>query len=71
MTAYSLDATLLEVAKVYLREAFICAQPTLSRVIKAALVSKFGVVDWHSKFIRYIGPSVQAFAIDDGRAFDM
>ena len=67
----TLDATLLEVAKMHLRDAFICAQPTLSRAIKAMFVSKFGAADWLSQFKSHVGHSMQAFVVDDGRAFDM
>ena len=67
----TLDATLLEVAKVHLRDAFICAQPALSRAIKAMFVSKFGAADWLSQFKSHVGHSMQAFIVDNGRAFDM
>jgi hypothetical protein len=69
------DITLLDVAKANLRDAFLKSQPVLTRAVKAIFQQydrKFGTGNWLSKFASYLGPSMQAFAVDDdGRVFDM
>ena len=71
MSSVTFDATLLEVAKAHLRDAFLLVQPPLTRAIKAIFVRQFGAGEWLSKFKSYLGRSMQDFAVDDGRAFDM
>lgn len=71
MSSVTFDATLLEVAKAHLRDAFLLVQPPLTRAIKAIFVRQFGAGELLSKFKSYLGRSMQDFAVDDGRAFDM
>lgn len=69
------DITLLEVTKANLRDAFLKSQPVITRAVKAIFQQyerKFGMGNWLSKFASYLGPSMQAFAVDDDRrVFDM
>ncbi len=71
MSFVSFEATLLEVAKAHLRQAFLLAQPTLTRAVKCVFVKTFGAGDWLAEFKSYLGRSMQEHAVDDGRAFDM
>ena len=71
MSLVKFEATLLEVAKAHLRDAFSIAQPTLTRALKSIFVKKFGAADWLAQFKTYLGRSMQEHAVDDGRAFDM
>ena len=71
MASVKFSSSILELAKVQLRDAFLHAQPALSRAIKSMFIRKFGESDWLSNFKSYLGPSMQAFAVDDGRPFDM
>ena len=69
--SFTFDATLLEVAKAHLRDAFLLAQPALTRAVKLIFERKFGSEEWLSHFKPYLGQSMRQFAVDDGRAFDM
>ena len=69
--SFTFDATLLEVAKAHLRDAFLLAQPALTRAVKLIFERKFGSEEWLSHFKPYLGRSMREFAVDDGRAFDM
>jgi hypothetical protein len=71
MSLVKFEATLLEVAKAHLRDAFSIAQPTLTCALKCIFVKKFGAADWLAQFKTYLGRSMQEHAVDDGRAFDM
>jgi len=71
MSSVKFEATLLEVAKAHLRDAFLVAQPTLTRALKSIFVMKFGAADWLAQFKTYLGRSLLQHAVDDGRAFDM
>ena len=67
-------ATLIEVVKVHVRDAFMLAQPPLTRAAKfifATHVALSGESDWLYKYKSYLGQSMQPHAVDDGRAFDM
>jgi hypothetical protein len=71
MPSFPFHATLLEVVKVHLRDAFLLAQPPLTRAVKAIFVRKFGAGDWLSNYKCFLGQKMKDFAVDDGRAFDM
>ena len=71
MSPIAFHATLLEVAKAHLRDAFLSVQPPLTRAVKAIFVQKFGASEWLSSLKLYLGRSMQDFAVDDGRVFDM
>jgi hypothetical protein len=71
MSQSTIDVTLLEVAKAFLRDAFVCAQPAVTCAVKVISVRLFGACDWLVKFKCHIGASMQAFAVDDRRAFDV
>ena len=68
---FKFHATVEEVAKAQLHDVFIIVQPALTRAVKAIFVIKVGEDDWLCHFKSYIGPSMQEFAVDDGRTFDM
>jgi hypothetical protein len=70
-TIFKFHATVEEVAKAQLHDVFLIVQPALTRAVKAIFIIKFGEDDWISHYKSYLGPSMQEFAIDDGRAFDM
>ncbi len=68
------QATLIEVVKVHARDAFMLAQPPLTRAAKFIFVKHVtvsGEGDWLYKYKSYLGQSMQPHAVDDGRAFDM
>jgi hypothetical protein len=73
MTA-TFQATLIEVVKVHARDAFMLAQPPLTRAAKFIFVKHVtvsGEGDWLYKYKSYLGQSMQPHAVDDGRALDM
>jgi len=69
------DITLLEVTKANLRDAFLKSQPVITRAVKAIFQQyerKFGMGIGSQNSRRNLGPSMQAFAVDDDRrVFDM
>ena len=71
-TAASINflATVEEIAKALLHDGFLIVQPTLTRAVKAIFILKFKG-DWLKQYKAYLGPSMQEFAVDDGRAFDL
>ncbi len=71
MSSVKFEATLLEVAKAHLHHSFFVAQPILTGAVKCIFVKKFGASDWLAQVKTYLGRSLQGYAVDDGRAFDM
>jgi hypothetical protein len=68
---FKFHATVEEVAKAQLHDVFLIVQPALTRAVKAIFVIKFDEDNWISHYKSYLGPSMQEFAVDDGRPFDM
>ena len=68
---FKFHSTVEEVAKAYLHDVFLLVQPSLTRAVKAIFVIKFGEDEWLSHYKSHLGSSMQEFAVDDGRAFDM
>ena len=64
-------ATVEEVVKALLHDVFLLVQPTLTRAVRAIFVIVFGDSEWLARYKSYLGPSMQEFAVDDGRAFDL
>jgi hypothetical protein len=71
-TAASINflATVEEIAKALLHDGFLIVQPTLTRAVRAIFVHQYKG-DWLKQYKTYLGPSMQEFAVDDGRAFDL
>ena len=69
--AFKFHASVEEVTKALLHEAFLLVQPTLTRAVKAIFVIKFGEDEWLVQFKQYLTPSGGAFAVDDGRALNL
>jgi hypothetical protein len=73
MTA-NFQVTFIEVVKVHLHDAFMLAQPPLTRAAKFIFVKHVtvsGEGDWLYKYKTYLDMSMWQDAVDDGRAFDM
>ena len=69
--AAKFHATVEEVVKALLHDVFLLVQPTLTRAVRAIFVIVFGDSEWLARYKSYLGPSMQEFAVDDGRAFDL
>jgi hypothetical protein len=69
--AWKFHASVEEVVKALLHDVFLLVQPTLTRAVRAIFVIRFGESEWLAQYKKYLGPSMQDFAVDDGRAFDL
>ncbi len=69
--ASKFHATVEEVVKALLHDVFLLVQPSLTRAVRAIFVIVFGDSEWLAQYKTYLGPSMQEFAVDDGRAFDL
>jgi hypothetical protein len=69
LSSFTFKASLLEVARAYLRDAFLLTQRPLTDAVITVFKKMFGA-DWNSKLKSYFGRSSQAFLDDDGRAVE-
>ena len=69
LSSFTFKASLLEVARAYLRDAFLLTQRPLTDAVITVFKKMFGA-DWNSKLKSYFGRSSQAFLYDDGRAVE-
>ena len=69
--ASKFHATVEEVVKALLHDVFLLVQPTLTRAVRVIFVIVYGDSEWLAQYKSYLGPSMQEFAVDDGRAFDL
>jgi len=70
MASFAFKARLHEVARAYLRDAFLLAQRPLTDAV-IAIFKKISGAEWASKLKSYAGQSMKDHVADDGRAFDM
>ena len=70
MASFAFKARLHEVARAYLRDAFLLAQRPLTDAV-IAIFKKTSGAEWASKLKSYVGQSMKDHVVDDGRAFDM
>ncbi len=71
LAASKFHATVEEVVKALLHDVFLLVQPTLTRAVRTIFITVFGESEWLAQYKTYLGPSMQEFAVDDGRAFDL
>jgi hypothetical protein len=71
MASFTFKASLDEVARLHLRDAFLITQRPLTRAVIVIFTKMFGAHEWPSKLKTYLDRSKKDFVVDDGRAFGM